>query len=331
MNNGGGSNLYPQKFIENLNGAINWKTYWAILESPPILEYSNPSKVSSQKELLPEIDYLNLNNGNEPHVNNTTIKKWKFDSTPYKGIKEGYKGNLIVLANRNVLSAGEAMVGVSESVKERILIGENTGGSVQFPSAFGYYLPNSKFIASLPRHLIIIPGINECIGYKPDYWLNTAQPLEEILSWINNPSSYQFSYKNTFYQLLEKLESKLDFPEDMNLIPPDDNISRNYATYSGKWFGVTDGTLDFELVIENIHKNLDVDAIYAWGTAPQWGINSPGWQRLKGKFDNQRLILVNENADLTITCKIIQGDKLDFTYKSDRTYSKTELIRKIKK
>ena len=326
MNNGGGSSMYPQKFIENLNGAINWETYWAILESPPILEYSTPSKISSQNELLPEINYLNLNNGNKLSTKNTTIKKWKFDSTPNKRIKQGYKGTLIVLANRNVLSAGEAMVGVSNSVKKRILIGENTGGSVQFPSAYGYYLPNSKFIVNLPRHLIIIPGINECIGYKPDYWLNTTQPLDEILNWINNPTTYQFSYKKNFNQLLEELESNLDFPEDLNIILPD-NIPKNYIHYSGKWFGVTDGTLDFELVIENIHENLEVDAVYAWGTAPQWGINSPGWQRLKGKFDDHHLILFSENGDLKITCKSIPGDKLDFTYKRGNIYSRAELIR----
>ena len=42
---------------------------------------------------------------------------------------------------------------------------------------------------------------------------------------------------------------------------------------------------------------------------PKWGINSPRWQRLKGKFNNHQLILVSENSDLTITCKRIQGDK----------------------
>ena len=32
--------LYPQDFIQNLTGSINWETHWIILESPSIQEYS---------------------------------------------------------------------------------------------------------------------------------------------------------------------------------------------------------------------------------------------------------------------------------------------------
>ena len=125
------------------------------------------------------------------------VKNWEFDATHSQNRSGRYKGRLILLTNRRVLSAGEGIVGVSRSVKNSIIIGENTGGSAQFSSTCGFYLPHSKFIANLPRQFIIIPNLEECVGYLPDYWLDTHEPVREVLKWLDDPENYQFKYSSS--------------------------------------------------------------------------------------------------------------------------------------
>ena len=183
MYNGGGSSSFPQTFIRNLNGVVQWETHWAILKSPPIIEYFAEHDLGAPPGLSPDFRNLVLSSREElAEFRSSPVRKWEFTSTHNHRVPGSYTGTLIILTNRNVLSGGEAFVGASQSVKNRIVIGENTGGSAQFPSACGYCLPNSKFIANLPRHFIVIPGLEECIGYLPDYWLNTSEPVKEVMA-----------------------------------------------------------------------------------------------------------------------------------------------------
>ena len=73
-----------------------------------------------------------------------------------------------------------------------LLCNRNTGSSAESGNAFWYYLPNSFIHISLASMV----GFNgedyeEGIGFCPDYWLDSLEPIEEVINWIKN-SDYKF-------------------------------------------------------------------------------------------------------------------------------------------
>ena len=328
FNNGGGSSVFPQTFIHNLDGNVQWETNWAILKSPAIVEYYAKYDVSSMPDISPAFRNLIMSHKKiYKKYRSSPIKNWEFDST-HKGIISGsYIGTLILLTNRRVLSAGEGMVGASQGIKNRLVIGENTGGVAQFSSTCGYYLPNSKLIINLPRQLILIPGLKECVGYLPDYWLDTNEPLEEVLKWLDDPDIYQFKYSISFKKMMETLKISAVLPEDVKIIPPSPKVPDSLAIFSGKWYGLSDGILDHLLVVEKIINGKEVDAIYAWGVAYQWGINQPGWKRYKAQFQNKKLVLTEKDSKIKITYKINSDGTMEAIYERPGIYSRAELTK----
>jgi hypothetical protein len=326
MNNGGGASLFPQTFIQNLNGTALWESYWATLKSPSIFEYFADYDLNSITAASPNFRDLILSSKKElAEYQDSPSKTWEFSSISDEKLLGTYKGRMIVLVNRSVLSAGESFVGASQSIRNRIVVGENTGGCGMFSSACGYYLPNSKLIVNLPRHFILIPGFEECVGFFPDYWLNTSDPLKEIMNWLKDPDNYRFTYSSSFDQEEKTNASSLVLPDDLELVAPGADIPANTARFLGKWFGVSDGVLDHLLIVEKIHSNDDIDAIYAWGTAPQWNIHKPGYRRFRGKIENQKLILTD--GTVTITYTFISEKELHSTYERPGVFSITELTK----
>jgi hypothetical protein len=326
MNNGGGASLFPQTFIQNINGTASWESYWANLKSPSIVEYYARYDLNSITAASPNFRNLILSSRKElAACNNSPSKTWEFSSTSDENLPGTYEGRMIILANRYVLSGGEAFVGASQSIRNRIVVGENTGGCGMFSSTCGYYLPNSKFIANLPHHFILIPDFEECVGFFPDYWLNSTDPINEIIDWLSDPDNYQFTYSDSFGETIKTIGLSFVFPEDTDIKPPDPCIPENVARFSGKWFGISNSILETMLVVEKIHNNLDVDAIYAWSTAPQWNIYEPGWERFKGKIENQKLIL--KNGTVTITYSFRSDGLLDATYERPGVFDSYELIK----
>jgi hypothetical protein len=328
--NGGGSSVFPQGFIRNLNGVVQWETSWANLYSPAITEYFYKYDLSSMPDISPIYRNLITHHKNMyPSYKKTPAKKWEFDATHDQKTHGSYKGKLIILANRRVLSAGEGMVGVSRSVKNSIVIGENTGGSAQFSSTCGYYLPHSKFVVNLPRQFILIPGLEECIGYLPDYWLDTHEPVEEVFKWLEEPENYQFSFSGSYSDLIRQISVSPVLPADLKIITPEPGIPKELAQYSGKWSGIWDGVLDNMLVVEKINENLEVEAIYAWGVAYQWNLNQPGWTRYSGRFENNTLILFDENTQTVITYRIQMDGSMQATFRRPGIFSRSILEKTI--
>jgi hypothetical protein len=326
--NGGGSSAFPQGFIRNLNGTVQWETQWAILKSPAITEYYAKFNLSSMPDISP--DYKNLILSHKKiyeDYRRKPVKQWEFDATHHQNISGSYKGRLIVLTNRRVLSAGECMVGVSRSVNNSLIVGENTGGSAQFSSTCGYYLPHSKFIANIPRQFILVPGLEECVGYLPDYWLDTHKPVKELLKWLDEPDNYQFKYLCSYHDLAEKNKLSPILPKDLNIIPPSPSVPLTLAAFTGKWIGMWDGVLDHIFVVEKINDNLEVDAIYSWGVAYQWNINQPGWQRYKGRFEKKTLVLTDDTNKVKITYKLISENTLQAAYERPGIFSHTILTK----
>ena len=58
--NGGGSSVFPQGFIQNLNGPIQWETHWATLSSPAITEFYAKYDLNSMPEISPNFKNLIL-------------------------------------------------------------------------------------------------------------------------------------------------------------------------------------------------------------------------------------------------------------------------------
>jgi hypothetical protein len=326
--NGGGSSVFPQTFMQNLNGENQWETDWAELKSPPIIQYYAQYDLSAMADISPNYRYLIRSHKIlQDDYQRTPRKTWTFDSTRIQKGSGSYNGKLILLTNRRVLSAGEGMVGVSRSAKNSIIIGENTGGSAQFSSTCAYYLPNSKLIANLPRQLILIPDLEECVGYLPDYWLDTIEPLKEVLNWLADPDNYQFKYSDKYSEILNTLNLSPALPEDMAIAPPGSNLPVLLRNFSGKWYGVADGVLDHMLVVEKIHDNLEVEAIYSWGVAYQWGIQQPGWQRYRGKIIKNTIVLEDKPRQITITYMLNPDGTLEQTYKRPGVYSRSTMTK----
>jgi len=326
FNNGGGSSVFPKTFIQNLNSNSEWEMSWAMLTSPAITQYYANYDLSPMSDISPE--YKNLiktNSEKNEEFRKSPVKSWEFGSNQGQNKQGSYKGTLIILTNRRVLSGGEAMVGYSKSVSNRIIIGENTGGVAQFSDACTYYLPNSKFIARLPRQFLIIPDLEECNGFNPNYWLDSMDPVEEIFRWIKDHENYQFKYSCSYNKMLTNNKLATYLPDNAVIVPPNLELSETIRKFSGKWFGVTEGILDHLLVVEKINENLEVDAIFSWGVAYQWNINEPGWQRFKGKIENQKLIL--SDNQLQITYQFNSKGNLDAIYERPGVYSYTELIK----
>ena len=326
FNNGGGSSIYPQTFLTNLNGLVKWEIHWAELTSPAIAGYySNyavgPSTPPATKHLVSRYarQYEKLQS--------FPTKSWAFDRDENKQVEGKFSGKLILMTNRRVLSAGENLVGASASLKDRITIGENTGGSAQFSSTCEYVLPHSRLILNLPRQLIFIPGLEECVGYLPDYWLDTHEPLKESLKWLKAPDQYQFTYRQSYDKLLEDLDVVTLLPEETQISKPGPDVPDSMARFSGKWFGVSGGILDHLLAVENISRDGKVEAIYAWGVAYIWEINSPGWARYKGEFQGRKLVLTAPDSILTISYEINSDGSMDSWYRRPGIISYTELVK----
>lgn len=314
--NGGGSSVFPQDFIKNLNDISIWELSWAYLTSPAIIQYFATYDLNSKAARSPVFrNTIIMNSKKLQEYLKAPMKNWEF-GRHYRSQSYGsYKGTLIILTNRGVLSAGESTIGYSKSVKNRIVIGENTGGVAQFSDVQNYYLPNSKIRIILPRQIFLIPDFEECVGFLPDLWLDSRNPVNEIINWLDDPESYQFKFECSYDEMLDKNNLAPILPAAAKIITPSLKLQKTIRSFSGKWFGITQGVLDQLLVVESINDNMEVNAIYSWGVAYQWGINQPGWERYSGTFKNQKLLLSNKENTVKITCLLNYDSTLDLTYK----------------
>jgi len=328
LGNGGGSSAFPESFIRNLNGSAEWDLSYAVLTSPAIVQYYLRYDTSSVPEMSPELKHtIESNASKHERYRRSPARTWDFGSTRDRKVSGTYDGALIILTNRRILSAAEAMVGYSQSVKNRIVVGENTGGVAQFSDCQEYLLPNSRFVVKLPRRLLLVPGFEECVGFLPDYWLDSMDPLGEILRWASDPGSYRFEYACGFDEMLARNGFAPTLPADVRIEPPSPSVPENLRAFSGRWSGAAEGILDNVLVVEKIHDDLEVDAIYAWGVAFQWGIERPGWKRYHGTFRDGRLVLTDESHGVRISYELDSSGSLDGVYERPGIRSCTTLTR----
>lgn len=202
FNNTGGSSLYPMNFIKNLNTVVNSNGIEAYLCSPSLSQlfiglnfeaYPDILKQPGMDEFLKEVK-IHKDLHDKYKVN--PKREWKIDIDKDSIQSPGtYNGKMVVLMNREVSSSSETAIKFSKSVKNAIFVGENTYGVGTFSNVVKFYLPNSNICIHLSYHISLMPDFQETIGFIPDYWLDTDQPIEEIVKWLNNPDTYQFKFK----------------------------------------------------------------------------------------------------------------------------------------
>jgi len=111
----------------------------------------------------------------------------------------------------------------------------------------------------------------------------------------------------------QDLTRKIPLPDDVQLTPPADKFPEEVRAFAGKWAGSWAGKLDHVLVVEEIASRKKVTVVYAWGTAPDWNINKPGFVRVRGKIDSGTLEFTLRNGAV-VTYTQISPDELRGEY-----------------
>lgn len=191
--NGGGSSTYPRDFVANLNGGVaQWRLLYAELCSPATIGAAANMPVS---EGMPEhlADYVEQMKGVLERLRDRPVRNWLNVTQEIPPRRMGdYDGRAVFLIDRGVASSGEALVDYTRSVPGAVLVGENTGGVGTFGEVRHYWLPNSHIKLHLPCKLFLVPGFEEGVGYTPDYWLDSSDPVGEVVEWLGNPRTYRF-------------------------------------------------------------------------------------------------------------------------------------------
>lgn len=209
--NGGGNDLYCQKFLANLLFGKNEKdeirnykkfenhiSFSSVnLYSPPILQaikwYGNNRKKEYDNYFKKIYKFMKKNNFNKIKTENSKRGVTK---------KINFSSKLIVIMDKNSCSSGESFVYLAnpllEEEKNLFYIGENSGGCFNYGNVFCYQLPNSGMAIYLPSMKMKSGIIEECKGYMPNYWafhedlllaienITGDKQLSEKLKDINN-------------------------------------------------------------------------------------------------------------------------------------------------
>lgn len=187
MGNGGGGSSFSEKFVQNINNIAHWRSNFAMIMSPPVIEawsYEDENEVphlaEAIKEMRKELEKQKLN----------PTKSWT--CYPDKPQQTGnYKGKAIVLANRRVASSGEATLAYFKSFQNGLIIGENSAGIGQFGEIISYQMPHSHIIFNIPSKLFLMEDSPESRGFIPDFWLDHENPVAIVTDWLNNSENFQ--------------------------------------------------------------------------------------------------------------------------------------------
>ncbi|MHB1485151.1 MAG: S41 family peptidase [Saccharofermentanales bacterium] len=165
LSNTGGNSNYPMSLVKGLNEYAHWKCDYAVLNSPAV-------------------------NSNNYKENEKLYREWSFiTSEPYDYSKGIYDGDLYVLTNSQIASSGESAVSFAKSIKNTILIGENTRGCGNFGDTLSFRLPHTNMIMVVP-HKLFLGMFREGEGFTPDFWVDNEDVQGEVIKWLSDPNAY---------------------------------------------------------------------------------------------------------------------------------------------
>ncbi|MCD4848667.1 MAG: hypothetical protein K8R76_10820 [Candidatus Aegiribacteria sp.] len=192
MGNQGGSSLYAKEFVKNLNGVAQWRMYCAMFCTPATVGSVAAMPITEDMPAGFEETVNRMRQALE-RLREKPVRNWLYVRDELTPRQMGdYEGRAVFLIDRRVASSGEALIDYTKSIPGAMLIGENSAGVGSFGEVHQYWLPNSLIRLFLPCKLFIAPGFEEGVGYIPDYWLDSPEPVMEIARWLNNPDTYQF-------------------------------------------------------------------------------------------------------------------------------------------
>ncbi len=201
-NNTGGSSLYSKNFITNLNTNVTTNGVEAYLCSPSISQLFNGLNFDAFPTIMEQpgmrefMQEVNIHKELYKKYKVKPCREWVFDTITNTNQSVGtYNGKMIVLMNREVSSSTETAIMFCKSVRNSIFVGENTYGVGTFSNVIKFYLPNSNICVHISYKISLMPEFRESIGFIPDYWLDTDHPVKEIVNWLNNTDTYQFTIK----------------------------------------------------------------------------------------------------------------------------------------
>ncbi|MDN3586113.1 S41 family peptidase [Pedobacter aquatilis] len=212
MDNRGGDGYFPSSFIKGFNGSSHERATTLTLYSPVINQCYWPQRngwikwdEKSMKGLrddaypldsIPQSKRAKIKRIREDKtkVRTAPLKTWEVEAEqPME--TNSYPGQTILLVNHLTNSAANNAVAMVKTLKNGIIIGDNTGSAYTFANVKYYALKNSKIKLWLPSVLLINPDNKMERGFEPDYWLDSADPESEVKKWLENPTTYQFQIR----------------------------------------------------------------------------------------------------------------------------------------
>jgi len=177
--NRGGNVLLSTRWLYALTGELVPFNYVALTTQPPnsaVFRF-NPNNIFQNPPGAWET-YISL----KPFGDGYTIS----GNEPRKIIEREQK--LIVLTDRNTVSAAEGFVDSIFNVTNTLVIGTPTGGMLAFDTAYAnMYLPNTGIPLGLGRTKMLWPEDHfaESVGIMPDVWV-AGDALAAALALVNN-------------------------------------------------------------------------------------------------------------------------------------------------
>ncbi|MFP4498456.1 MAG: S41 family peptidase [Vulcanimicrobiota bacterium] len=196
-NNHGGNSDFAKLFFIYLNDTAQWMKHSAELDSPAVLQTFLKEDLNSLPVGIKKYYEFKLKCLRQMRRN--PVRKWRIANIPLERSYGSYNGRAVVLINRNVMSSGESTVSFARSVKDSVIVGENTAGIGTFGDIREYGLKHSKIRFIMPYKLFINRDCKEGEGFYPDYWLDSSRPLDEITRWLKQPDTYQFEPEFTVF------------------------------------------------------------------------------------------------------------------------------------
>lgn len=117
-------------------------------------------------------------------------REWKFVmQEPFNYENAKYSGKMVTIMNTKTRGAAEDAVGLTKSVKNHAIVGENTCGENIFEDVRTVTLTHTRVELSFGCK-ILLGECKEGQGYEPDYWIDSKELENEVVMWLRDGESY---------------------------------------------------------------------------------------------------------------------------------------------
>ena len=158
-NNLGGNSEFPKQFLNGLDGGYT--------DTSDTLELKSTLVYAKETGIIAPVPY--------------SLEPALADSVDKAGF---FCGRLHVIINDQVASSAELAVAMAKHIPNTTFYGCNTLGIGRFGDLCIYYLPNTHIVLWCPQK-VFDTGIIEEVGFEPDYWTDTEDPISAVKEFID--------------------------------------------------------------------------------------------------------------------------------------------------